>query len=192
MIWDFNNVDQEKDWKVITGTCGIDKDNTYKISELAGEALAIAGKSDWTDYTITCKARLTQPGSNNNIAIAFRVSDDGLSEYMLMFEGGRQQAEWWKKIAGTYTALKSVPFNIDLKGWFNLKMVVKGKTFEGYYDNELVNSIEDSDLKNGKVGARIYGCISNIDDFDVNGPGIKATSVEAFGKLAATWGEIKN
>ena len=162
------------------------------MSSPAAEALAITGESVWTDYTITCKAKLTEPGSFNNVAIAFRVSDDGNDEYMLMLEGGRQQAEWWKKVAGTYTEIKVIPLEIDKKGWFNVKVVIKGKTFEGHYNGNLINSIEDSSIKSGKAGARIYGCTSHIDDFDVNGPGIPATSVESSGKLATAWGKLKN
>lgn len=191
VVWDFNSKAQEADWSIITGTCGIE-DDAFKLSEPAAEALAITGESDWTDYTITCKARLTQPGGFNNIAIAFRAADDGSSEYMLMLEGGRQQAEWWKKIAGTYTELQVDPLAIDTKGWFSMKVVVKGKTFEGYYNEEMVSSIENSELDRGKVGVRIYGCTAHIDDYDVNGPGIPATSVEKSGKLATTWGRIRD
>ncbi|MBM3242048.1 hypothetical protein FJZ31_37730 [Candidatus Poribacteria bacterium] len=191
LLWDFNSKAQEADWKVISGVCEIDKD-TYKISDQAGEALAIAGESNWTDYTIACKARLTQPGGFNNIAIAFRASDDGGSEYMFMLEGGRQQAEWWKKVGGTYTSIKVDPLKIDTQGWFSFKVVVKGQTFEGYYEDKLISAIEDKELKKGKVGARIYGCTSHIDDFDVNGPDIPSSPVEAVGKLSTTWGKIKN
>jgi hypothetical protein len=191
LLWDFNSKDQESDWKVISGVCEIDKD-AYKISDPAGEALAITGESNWADYTIACKARLTQPGGFNNIAIAFRASDDGASEYMFMLEGGRQQAEWWKKIGGTYTSVKVDPLKIDTKGWFSFKVVVKGQNFEGYYEDKLISAIEDKDLKKGKVGARIYGCTSHIDDFDVNGPDIPSSPVEAAGKLSTTWGKIKN
>ena len=68
LLWDFNEKAQENDWKVISGTCKIDK-NAYKISHNA-EGLAIAGESNWTDYTITCKARLTEAGETfNNLAI---------------------------------------------------------------------------------------------------------------------------
>ena len=53
---------------MISGTGEIDK-GAYKISH-TGEGLAIAGESNWTDYTITCKARLTEAGETfNNIAI---------------------------------------------------------------------------------------------------------------------------
>ena len=191
LLWDFNDKAQEADWKVMSGVGEIDKD-AYKLSDPGGEALVIAGDSNWTDYTIAGKARLTEAGGFQNISIAFRASDDGASEYMFMLEGGRQQAEWWKKIAGTYTEIQSDALNIDTKDWFSFEVVVKGNTFEGYYEGELISAIEDKDLKKGKVGARIYGCTSHIDDFDVNGPSIPPTSpVEPAGKLAATWGRLK-
>jgi hypothetical protein len=190
LLWDFNDKDQGGDWEVISGICEID-DDTYKVSEPGAEGLAIAGESNWTDYTISCRARLTEPGGFNNIAIAFRASDTGGDEYMLMLEGGRQQAEWWKKIGGGYTEIHTDPLNIDTKDWFHFKIVVEGSTFKCYYEDEFISEIEDEDLEKGKVGVRVYGCTSHIDDFDVNGPGIPATSVEATGKLAATWGSLK-
>lgn len=191
LLWDFNDKAQEASWQVISGTCGIDKD-TYEISDPEAEALVIAGESNWTDYAIACKARLTQPGSFNNIALAFRASDDGASEYMFMLEGGRQQAEWWKKVAGTYTEIQVDPLKIDTQGWFRFQVVVKGNNFEGYYEDKLISAIEDKDLKKGKVGVRIYGCTSHIDDFDVNGPGIAPSPVEPAGKVAITWGRLKD
>jgi hypothetical protein len=191
LLWDFNDGDQEADWEVISGVCGIE-DNAYKVSNPAAEALVIAGESDWTNYTISCKARLTQPDGFNNVAIAFRASDDGSSEYMFMLEGSRQQAEWWKKIAGAYTEIQVDPLEIDLEGWFSVKVEVVGDTFEGYYEDEFISSIEDDELSKGKVGVRIYGCTSHVDDFDVNGLGIPATDVEANCKLASTWGSLKN
>ena len=190
LLWDFNEKAQENDWKVISGTCKIDK-NAYKISHNA-EGLAIAGESNWTDYTITCKARLTEAGETfNNIAICVRTSDDGMSEYIFMLEGSRQQAEWWSKIAGAYKEIKAVPMKIDTKDWFQLKVIAKGDTFEGYYGGKLISEIKDKDLRKGKVGARVYGSTAYIDDFDVNGKGIEPSPVNAKDKLTTTWHSIK-
>ena len=138
LLWDFNKKAQENDWKVISGKCEIDKD-AYKISH-TGEGLAIAGESNWTDYTITCKARLTKAGDTfNNIAICVRASDDGQSEYIFMLEGSRQQAEWWKKIGGQYTEIKAVALEIDTQDWFQVKVITKGDTFEGCYSGKLIS-----------------------------------------------------
>ena len=190
LLQDFNEKAQENDWKVISGTCKIDK-NAYKISHNA-EGLAIAGESNWTDYTITCKARLTEAGETfNNIAICVRTSDDGMSEYIFMLEGSRQKAEWWSKIAGAYKEIKAVPMKIDTKDWFQLKVIAKGDTFEGYYGGQLISEIKDKDLRKGKVGAQVYGSTAHIDDFDVNGKGIEPSPVNAKDKLTTTWHSIK-
>ena len=186
LLWDFNEKAQENNWKVISGTGEIDK-GAYKISH-TGEGLAIAGM---TDYTITCKARLTKPGDFNNIAICVRASDDGQNEYMFMLEGKRQQAEWWKKIAGAYTEIKTVALKIDTKDWFQIKVIAKDNTFEGYYDGKFITKIKDKGLLKGKVGARVYGSTAHIDDFDVNGKGIEPSPIEAKDKLTTTWGTIK-
>ena len=108
-----------------------------------------------------------------------------------MLEGKRQQAEWWKKIGGQYTEIKTVALKIDTKGWFQIKVIAKGNTFEGYYDGKIVAEIKDKGLRAGKVGARVYGSTAHIDDFDVNGKGIEPSSVEAKGKLTTTWSAIK-
>ena len=190
LVWDFSDAAQTADWTVVSGACEADE-GAYMISNAAAEALTIVGEPNWTDYTITCKARLTEPGGFNNVSIVFRASQDGNDEYMFMLEGGRQQAEWWKKVAGTYTELRVDPLEIDIENWFTFMVAVEGSTFQGYYEDEFISEMEDSDLKEGAVGARVYGCTSHIDDFDVNGPGIPPTGVEAIGKLTATWGSLK-
>ena len=85
LLWDFNDAGQEADWEAISGICKID-DDAYMVSDPGAEALAIAGESNWTDYTISGMARLTQPAGFNNVSIAFRASDDGASKQ----NGGRR------------------------------------------------------------------------------------------------------
>ena len=80
---------------------------------------------------------------------------------------------------------------IDTKDWFQLKIIARGNTFEGYYDGLLVAEIKDKGLRTGKVGARVYGSTAHIDDFDVNGKGIDPSPVEAKDKLTTTWSAIK-
>ena len=68
---------------------------------------------------------------------------------------------------------------IDTKDGFQLKVIAKGDTFEGYYGGQLISEIKDKDLRKGKVGARVYGSTAHIDDFDVNGKGIEPSPVNA-------------
>ncbi len=80
---------------------------------------------------------------------------------------------------------------IDTKDWFQIKVIAKGDTFEGYYDEKFIAEIKDKGLRQGKVGARVYGSTAHIDDFDVNGKGIEPSPIEAKDKLTTTWGTIK-
>ena len=64
-----------------------------------------------------------------------------------MLEGKRQQAEWWKKIGGQYTEIKTVALKIDTKDWFQIKVIAKGDTFEGYYDGKFIAEIKDKGLR---------------------------------------------
>ena len=80
---------------------------------------------------------------------------------------------------------------IDTKDWFQIKVIAKGDTFEGYYDGKFIAEIKDKGLRQGKVGARVYGSTAHIDDFDVNGKGIEPSPIEAKDKLTTTWGTIK-
>ncbi|MFP6724216.1 MAG: hypothetical protein VCF25_28705 [Candidatus Poribacteria bacterium] len=43
---------------------------------------------------------------------------------------------------------------IDTKDWFQIKVIAKGDTFEGYYDGKFIAEIKDKGLRQGKVGAR--------------------------------------
>ena len=81
-FWDFEEKAQKNDWKMISGTGEIDKD-AYKISHGA-EGLAIAGESNWTNYT-TCKTdkfretlMLTYTKHLYHVAIIFLINP-GLS-----------------------------------------------------------------------------------------------------------------
>ena len=80
---------------------------------------------------------------------------------------------------------------IDTKDWFQIKVIAKDNTFEGYYDGKFIAEIKDKGLQKGKVGARVYGSTAHIDDFDVNGKGIDPSPVEAKDKLTTTWSAIK-
>ena len=67
-------------------------------------------------------------------------------------------------LALQYTEIQTVALKIDIKDWFQMKVVAKGDTFEGYYSGELISEIKDKDLRKGKVGARVYDSTAHIDD----------------------------
>ena len=51
--------------------------------------------------------------------------------------------------------------------------------------------MEGCQLEKGMIGIRVWKATMAVDDFDINGPDIPATAVDSQGKLAASWGRIK-
>ena len=51
------------------------------------------------------------------------------------------------KIGGQYTEIKAIALKIDIKDWFQIKVIAKDGTFEGYYGRKLISEIKDKDLR---------------------------------------------
>ncbi len=103
---------------------------------------AIAGKREWTDYTITMKAR--------------KIS--GAEGFMVMFRlGGNEDRTWWNVGGWGNTAdgieaggtIDSKPSHIETDRWYDLKVTVSGKKVKCWLDGEMIHDV-DFDL-NSKV-----------------------------------------
>ena len=79
---------------------------------------------------------------------------------MLFCTGSSDKTPWLCSILKSET----VALKIDIKDWFQMKVVAKGDTFEGHYSGQLISEIKDKDLRKGKVGARVYDSTAHIDD----------------------------
>jgi alpha-L-arabinofuranosidase len=96
---------------------------------------AIAGKREWTDYTLTLKAR--------------KIS--GAEGFLVMFHiGGDDDRTWWNiggwnnsqdgiEAGGT---LDTKPSHIETDRWYDLKVTVSGKNVKCWLDGVLVHSVD--------------------------------------------------
>ena len=96
---------------------------------------ALAGKREWTDYTLTLKAR--------------KIS--GAEGFLILFRiGGNEDRTWWNlggwgnsadgiEAGGT---LDSKPSHIETDRWYDLKVVVKGKNVKCYLDGAVVHDVD--------------------------------------------------
>ena len=50
-------------------------------------------------------------------------------------------------LALQYTEIQTVALKIDIKDWFQIKVIAKGGTFEGCYGRKLISGIKDKDLR---------------------------------------------
>jgi len=95
---------------------------------------ALAGKREWTDYTLTLKAR--------------KIS--GAEGFLILFRiNGNEDRTWWNlggwgnsadaiEAGGT---LDSKPSTIETGRWYDLKVVVSGKNVKCYLDGEVIHDL---------------------------------------------------
>jgi alpha-L-arabinofuranosidase len=96
---------------------------------------AIAGQREWTDYTITLKAR--------------KIS--GAEGFLILFRiGGSEDRTWWNLGGWGNTAdgieadgtLDSKPSHIETDRWYDLKVTVSGKNVKCWLDGQLVHNVD--------------------------------------------------
>lgn len=96
---------------------------------------ALAGKREWTDYTLTLKAR--------------KIS--GAEGFLILFRiGGNEDRTWWNLGGWGNTAdaiesggtMDSKPGFIETGRWYDIKLVVSGKNVKCYLDGKLVHDVD--------------------------------------------------
>lgn len=96
---------------------------------------AITGKREWSDYTITMKAR--------------KVS--GAEGFMVMFSiGGDEDRTWWNIGGWGNTAdgieadgtLDSKPGHIETGRWYDLKVTVSGNQVKCWLDGQMIHDVQ--------------------------------------------------
>lgn len=193
LLYDFEDEAQMDEWQVTDGQGKIEN-GVFSLEAAGGEGKAFVGETNWTDYTITCKA--TMVGGNNNYGIIYRYQDSQ-NYYMNSIKFSTQQATWAARINGTYLqgqAGMRLPFPSEMDTEYELKVEVVGQKFKFYVDGELVQEFTNDEFEKGAVGIRVYDSQAIFNDFEVNGPGIPKSGgivVEPIKKLAVVWGQVK-
>jgi alpha-L-arabinofuranosidase len=107
---------------------------------------ALAGKREWTDYTLTLKAR--KLSGAEGFLILFRIA-------------GNEDRTWWNIGGWNNTAdgieaggtLDSKPGHIETDRWYDIKVAVSGKNVKCYLDGKLIH---DLNYESGGKIASLY------------------------------------
>ncbi len=193
LYYDFEDGDQG--WQQINGSCKAEK-GEYVVTGNDGVGVLPDSdwKDEWTDYTVECKARMEQGPDNMGVVVRYQGPD---TYYIFAIMNGRQRAEIWSRVAGTYTDELDIPFPNEMGEEYMIRVVAEGDNFEFYINDELITEWSDDKLESGKAGVRTYSSISYFDDVVITGPGIPrsqgepGSAVDPSLKLATTWGQIK-
>jgi len=192
LLYNFDNPNQEKDWKIFAGQGKIE-DGRYILKKTTStDGIAAIGSMDWTDCTVTCRATMLE-GSADNMGLVWRLTDGKL--FYVISVRMDQRVGYCACINGAWmnggSPINPKPFNTEIGKEYELKLVVKGSSFQFFLDGEDMGKWEENQLKSGMVGVRVWEASMAVDDFEINGPGIPATDVSPAGKMAIAWGEIK-
>lgn len=109
-------------------------------------ALALAGKPDWSDYTLTLRARKT--GGKEGFLITFGSPGDATKIWWNVGGWGNTQGAiegpgiTAEQKGGVQTGAPSprVPVTIEAGRWYDIKIQLSGGTVRAYLDNRLINS----------------------------------------------------
>jgi hypothetical protein len=197
--FDFENANQLKEWKVISG------DWKIKGGVITGEFAQPAPGSDngvgivygdenWTDYTFEVKIRSDAGGTNAPGPIA-RFKD--ISNYYF-FECYANQMIFRPHTDGTdrvWVQTAAVAGFPGIGVWHNLKIEVTGKHVIVWVNNAKVLDFDSQyPVESGQIGLTTWGLageITSYDDLVITGDKIKGFAVSPLDKLATTWSRLK-
>jgi len=190
-------------WKVIDNETGDKVLEDFVLDVLGGEeGLGIEEFPENYDYYAHFR-------SMNGLAGFIFHGQDGNNIYMHQISATGSaytpnNTRWHRKVAGTYSA-EPEPFQdgvtIDQEVWYKIRFEVRGidfKLFLGDVDADydeltLIGEWTDSQsaFTSGKIGFRMSGTEhAQYDNVSVRTPGY-GLAVGSRGKLAITWGEVK-
>ena len=185
LFFDFDDNKKPQEWKEAGGKWKVEN-GLYIGEELnAVEGVTLIGEADWTDLTFEATVRKAE---GNWMALVVRWVDVN-NHYGLWVNLGNSTAEWWAK-TGAYAQQDTGAIKLN-KEKYKLKIVAKGNTFEGYYNDKLVTTMKHGAHKQGRIGLLVWQGSSSFDDVNIEGPGIPGLAVNPEGKLASTWAHIK-
>jgi len=199
MNFDFEKADQINQWADLAGTMAIVDGLLCSVNAADGPLVSIVKdwNDGWSDYTITVKAQGLV--ADADWGISFRVQDIA-NFYSWQFCNGNLM--FLTYVGGARTEAFTQPQAEVLNEWQDYKVVVKGNTFDLYFNGNLIKTVTHDALKTGSVGTFVWinggTALGNhggvaFNDLNIDGKGIPGSlaAVELSGKLAVTWAGLK-
>ncbi|MFI6757594.1 pectate lyase [Micromonospora sp. NPDC050417] len=152
-------------WSVVTDGSG-----ALRQASTGADARVRAGAANWTNYTVTARAKPTAFGSGERLAgVAARAQGSG--SYYYLGVRGDGAAVLGKVAAGTTTVLASAPLPVSLGSWYALSLKVDGDTLTGRVNGGNPLTATDSQYAQGQIGLLGRYAAATFDDVAVeSGP----------------------
>ncbi len=205
---DFDGGELGEDW-TSTSWCGHDPSPNWKIEDgiLRGKwphwnaQMLFLPEYPSLDYTIQVKCRIDKIWQMPSLAGAgfiFRSSDPEANGGCIgpFYEWGISSNRCGFMISAGMQIVGTVPERYDFDQWYTLKLVVKGKRFLGYVNDEFVCKLSHDTYKGKFVGLMIGANIdASFDDFmitdQVDEDAFINFDVSPEGTMTTTWAGLK-
>jgi len=121
-------------WKLLRGDWQVQEGSLRQTSREQG-ARALAGDLDWSDYTLTLKAR--KLGGNEGFLVLFQSPGDETTSWWNL--GGWRNSQHGMQVPGFPE--ERVPGRIETGRWYDIKVELSGLSIRGYLDGQLVQEV---------------------------------------------------
>jgi pectate lyase len=168
-------------WMVTQGTCSIKPDdaadggtsngsNVLNCINGGNEARAVGGMIGWGEYSLSAKVKVNAMDAGRRIYLAARYVDSSNWYGAAIYDGTPFEVQIRKKVAGTSSDIKRVPYDIVFGTWYTLKLEVKGATLKLYVNDTLQLEATDTQFASGQVALLVDRSDVSWDDVTVTNP----------------------
>jgi len=197
--FEFDSEQEIADWELGPDATAEVKEGMLELIVTGGQNSGIYfGGEDWTDYRLEVRARkidgpyfhlFVRTQEPTQDFYFMEISYNSNTNSVFEFTGGNAT-----EITGGDRPARPESTDTDGGDAYTIVMEVEGNTIRTFIDGELMVETTDDTYANGRPG--LGGRTSTVwyEYVEITGPDIDEgiTSVESTGKLAVTWGALKN
>ncbi|NOU67102.1 DUF1080 domain-containing protein [Paenibacillus sp. LMG 31461] len=155
-------------WASLLGTWNVAPEGSKVLSIPSVDGQIAAGDSNWTNYSVQAKVKMTGQGSGGTGASLIFRYQDANNMYAFQLNKADGQIKVLKKQAGTWTTIGTpVSQPIELNQWYIVKVFVNGSSIICYLDGVEKINMTDTTFSMGKIGFKAYNISSVYDDVSV-------------------------
>jgi hypothetical protein len=159
-------------WAAVSGTWTVGaapgSPGALVQSSTPAEAIASAGSTAWTDYTVTARVAVNTAGGNAGVLVRYTDSNNFL---MLRVNASTSTVDLYKKVGGVLSQVASQPYSVAQGEFLALRADVRGSSIDGWVDGAKLISWTNpvTQLTSGKVGVRSAASAVAVDEVVVRG-----------------------
>ncbi|MBB3112854.1 alpha-L-arabinofuranosidase [Paenibacillus phyllosphaerae] len=174
----FSNADALTGWTNFKGTWTVQNETLKQTSATTTDArLLLNTGADWSNYTVTLKARKTS--GSEGFLIGFGSKDTNNYYWYNLGGWNNTQTVVEKAVGGTKSTISNiVTKGVETNRWYDIKVEVNGSGIRTYLDGQLVNevaptlgplySVTTKDEATGDLIVKVVNSSGNTQLTDVN------------------------